>query len=707
MTLFTEVFPVVPAALPKLYAWKLDLPAGVFSTVGGKLAYRLRGPMGGHWVWAAGRVLTDTEVAPEKMSGFLETLWKDHTETFRGLRRIVPDTGWTTTAQAQADFASRGLLSDADREIRNLLAPKSQNLGEASVERVYETRGWVVRGAPAVSVSVFSRLVYKLNVKEYAKRLNNPDELRGLFVADKTSSLKGEITEIAGQLVDSRKWLLTITQREEMQSLIENAPDDELVVGVLGPRRDNAVAPTTYNYIVSALRIVLRSKDLARFRINRQAAQRALRIEPGRRADLIKGIADVVKKRKLVGAAFNSSMDGFFMNGDSTAFDSRVKFGGGHVSEYSEKTALQKLQTHGIYRRTARFDDGKPIRIGVVNGVRGGNTAKFLESLGRELKRIGFETETVGEEKPVSTRRADLERAVSQLETKADILIGIFVDEIGEDEEDWGSYHDFKSLTVCRGTPSQVIYPSTLQNEFAMGNIVLGVIGKTGNIPYVRAAPLPYCDLVVGVDIARKKKGRLSGSMNATAITRIYFSDGEFLRYVIHDAPIEGETIPPNVIQRLFPMDHFKGKRAVVHRDGYYRGDEKATLKRWGEQIGAEFLLLEILKTGTPRIYATEGDTVIRPPKASAFRLSEHEAFLVSSLPPFKDATPLPLRIRTEAPFGIGDGLNSVLSLTVLHYGSLRPPRLPVTTHYSDRIAYLALQGIKPKNLEGDIPYWL
>jgi argonaute-like protein implicated in RNA metabolism and viral defense len=72
-----------------------------------------------------------------------------------------------------------------------------------------------------------------------------------------------------------------------------------------------------------------------------------------------------------------------------------------------------------------------------------------------------------------------------------------------------------------------------------------------------------------------------------------------------------------------------------------------------------------------------------------------------------KNAMPQPLRIRTEPPFGIDEGLNSVLSLTVLHYGSVRSPRLPVTIHYSDRIAYLTLQGIKPKNLDGKIPFWL
>jgi len=55
----------------------------------------------------------------------------------------------------------------------------------------------------------------------------------------------------------------------------------------------------------------------------------------------------------------------------------------------------------------------------------------------------------------------------------------------------------------------------------------------------------------------------------------------------------------------------------------------------------------------------------------------------------------------------IVQAIHSVLALTLLHYGSLRPPRLPVTTHYTDRIAYLALMGIKPRDLEGNIPFWL
>ena len=96
-----------------------------------------------------------------------------------------------------------------------------------------------------------------------------------------------------------------------------------------------------------------------------------------------------------------------------------------------------------------------------------------------------------------------------------------------------------------------------------------------------------------------------------------------------------------------------------------------------------------------------------QPPKGSALKLSDTEAFLVSSLPPFSDATPQPLHIRTDGSISVERAMHSVLSLTMLHYGSTRAPRLPVSIHYSDRIAYLALKGIKPRDLEGSVPFWL
>jgi argonaute-like protein implicated in RNA metabolism and viral defense len=127
-----------------------------------------------------------------------------------------------------------------------------------------------------------------------------------------------------------------------------------------------------------------------------------------------------------------------------------------------------------------------------------------------------------------------------------------------DEEEERSAYHHFKSLTIGNDLAGQVVHQSTLDNTYALDNIVLGVLGKTGNIPFILAEPLEYADLVVGIDIARRRKERLAGSINATAIARIYFGNGEFLRYVIHDSPLEGGTVPEHVLQSLFPVREFE-----------------------------------------------------------------------------------------------------------------------------------------------------
>jgi hypothetical protein len=151
-----------------------------------------------------------------------------------------------------------------------------------------------------------------------------------------------------------------------------------------------------------------------------------------------------------------------------------------------------------------------------------------------------------------------------------------------------------------------------------------------------------------------------AGSINATAIARIYFDDGQFLRYAIHDAPLEGETIPEHVLQALFPLAEFQGKRVIIHRDSYYRGAEKEDLKSWAQKIGATFYLVEVIKTGAPRIYARQRGRIQQPTKARSFKLSDTDAFLISSLPPCMfDIGPVlidhrPRRLADRCPLGLG-----------------------------------------------------
>jgi argonaute-like protein implicated in RNA metabolism and viral defense len=252
----------------------------------------------------------------------------------------------------------------------------------------------------------------------------------------------------------------------------------------------------------------------------------------------------------------------------------------------------------------------------------------------------------------------------------------------------------------------------TLQNIYALPNIVLGVIGKTGNTPFILANPMKYTDIIVGIDVAREKKKKLSGTINVAALARIYFNDGQFVRYVIHDEPIEGETIPVSVLQSMFPRGEFEGRRVIVHRDGIFRGNEVNTLNEWGKAIGATIHPVEVMKSGAPRLYGAgkmdPGPKDIGWPQVgAAMRMDSKSALLVTTLPVSKNSTPQPLRITSKSNLSVEEAIHSVLSLTLLHYGSTRQPRLPVTVHYSDEIAGLALKGIKPKELTGNRPYWL
>jgi argonaute-like protein implicated in RNA metabolism and viral defense len=407
-----------------------------------------------------------------------------------------------------------------------------------------------------------------------------------------------------------------------------------------------------------------------------------------------------------------------FLTTKEVEFVPELKVGNNQIHQGNR--IYQSLQRHGLFSRSPLFPDkNHPIKIGVINAspeTPQENLRDFLVNLKSAIDKLGFSIESVkvdgqSQQKIERLTRANLENAANRIEPhKPDILLVLFPGDAGQeqadDDDEDSMYHALKSHTIRHGIPSQVVYEDTFKEEYAMDNIALGILAKTRNIPFVLAKPLPYADVVVGIDIARRQKKRLSGSVNATAIARIYFSDGQFLRYVIHDAPIDGETIPSKVLRDLFPMKEFQGKKVVIHRDGLFRGDEKQALKNWASEIKSEFLLVEVIKSGAPRLYQ-QTTTIDKPAKGTAFKLNSNEAFLVSSPPPFKGSTPRPLHIRTDGNFSIEKAIHSVLSLTLLHYGSVREPRLPVTIHYSDKIAELSLLGIKPKDLEGDMPFWL
>jgi len=699
IAVFAEIFPVPLEDLPHLTLYQLKVSGSVtLDEIGRKVCYRLQATFGGHWKWDEEKkyVVTDSPQDKFAIQKALQEIWENSEEDgLRSLEDIDVFPNDTVSTQGTANFVARSLHDDFSQAISDALGEHRQEEKTYYVDRTCKLRGWVVDNHPAVSVSITSELKYKGDLKTYLETGVSNDQLKGLNVIDKTKRFQTSmrITDIVGKLGDNntRARLLAFKNLSpEMKRLIEQAPNHELVVRANGK----------YDYIVSALGIRIHSADYARFKISER-----LQIEVAQRVEYIQTVISIIKRSRLVDRAYSAKThENLFFNGSDIGYNPKLEIGNGKIVQ--PNSILSSLKKFGLYKPTTN----KQIRIAILNT----SPQISLDTLRRNLrndlgKKMQYDLKLTGIEKEVSNpSRRELESALEEIsEKKPDIILGI-MPKSDFDSDDRTLYDDFKDLALRRGLQSQVVQPRNVNNRHIIGNVVLGILAKIGNIPYVLAKPITYADLVVGLDVARQKKRNLPGTMNSAGMARIYFANGELMRYNIREAPLEGEIIPPRILQDIFPQKEFADKKILVHRDGILWESEKEALVEWGNQIGATFYFVEVIKSGAPRLYASQKREFVKAPKGSVLKLSETEALLVSSeFPENFKATPQPIHVRTHLPFPLEHALHSVLSLTLLHYGSLRPPRLPVTTHYADKISSMAVKGLKPDTLDGVIPFWL
>jgi hypothetical protein len=709
---FVEMFEIQVDCIPKLFAYQLKLikPGSGEVKIGRKLSDRLRRKLGGHWIWSEDKLITDIEVSDEKLKKAIQEVKSRESNDFKILQGLIfIIDSWKPTAKMQADFVAQGLFADFNREITQILQPAIPLGDKARVERHYEVRGWVVKEQPTVSITIESRVVFNQDLLTYASTLSQPDEMVGLWVVDKNpyengQLYKGEIDAILGRLdieID-RNDLLHEAQRETSRQLIQNAPQGEWVVTISGG----------YNYVISALNIIVMSKHYQRFGIDTQKAQELTWIKPGERCKLVEKVAQVGRDKKLIDKQWNSVDHKAFNPASSIHYDSRIVVGNGKTVEYKGGGDLiQQLTNFGLYSRSSNLSSAnQPLKIGILNAS-SLTLNDAQNALRKQLQAFKFEAIEFEEIRSKNISRVEFERAINQiLSREPHLVLGIIPDSDSTDDEDWGPYFEFKSLMMRYNVPSQVIDQNTLKKTkslpYIMQNVALGIVTKLGNVPYVLANSLDYADFVMGIDIARQKSKRGKGSLNAAAVAQIYHKLGQFQKCHVIETPLEGETVPAKVLRSLFPLNEFQGKRVIIHRDGFFRGNEIEIIQEHFKQINATVYFVEVIKSGAPRFYVEQRDKQVTNPEiGTIFNLSSNQAFMITS--ETKTATSQPLQIRTLSSLTIGKALLSVLNLTLMHYGSVRRPRLPVSLHYSDKIGYLALRGLKPANSQSDSMYWL
>ena len=555
---------------------------------------------------------------------------------------------------------------------------------------------------------------------------NDPEKLLiNLQIKPIDSGSTASILRLAGTLGERRHELITKASSPVIQDKLLKGADEELIVSIRFGKKG-----ALYDYPLGALKPLITAQTSYLFNVKYGDLLKHTKLLYSQRQDLVEDFTGDINYRLedfLIRSNLTIDSENYcnlFIPSKYELENTKLMFGNSVTS--IKKQSLKGLQKGGVFKRHPDFGDvSQKIRLGIIkpHNLKVGD---FREKLQNQLKSYKFDSLLPKEcaknynindlEGPDS--RAKLEELINELlEQPIDLVLAFLPgSEEKDDENDNELYELVKKHLLRRNTASQVIYEDTIAETDSskysniLNNITPGILGKLGNLPFVLAEPLEIAEAFVGLDISRFSYVNRHGSRNVCASVRFYGRHGEFIRYRLDDSLIEGEEIPRQVLEDFFPSDQFKGKKVLVYRDGPFRGDEVKHLLARAKAIKSQFILVESIKSGVPRLYSLNNGKLVQPTRGLALKVSNREVILVTTNVPEKIGVPRPLRLRIHE-----DGeqtsleklIETTLKLTLLHYGSLKDPRLPIPLYASDAIAYRRLQGIYPTNSEGDRQFWL
>lgn len=571
---------------------------------------------------------------------------------------------------------------------------------------------------PALSLTINSSILYQGNLEQFYH--NNPRKsLIGLSVRDIDLKSSGTIIQLPGTVGQFREKLIKKATRQSSKNALRNSPDDQPLVTVEFKNRKQR------DYPLMLLRPRITPETADRFEVEYGKLLKATKIPLKERQELLvdyKKIIEIAldKYGFSLGRCINSrKYPTLFWQPPSPLEKTPLLFGKNFKGIRGD--ILKGLSQGGVYHRHNIYTSpSKVIEIGALK-LCDFKLNPFLNEVQERLKKYGFKSKILTKKFlsviDSAEGRAEVDKAVDKLIDIPHNIVLTFLPQSDRNtsQEDSGNlYHRIYSRLLRRQIASQIIYADTLTNvnhRQILNQVIPGILAKLGNIPFVLADELEIADYFMGLDISRQSKQKLSGTKNACASIRLYGKRGEFIRYQLEDALIDGEEIPQNFLETLLRESELRGKTVLIYRDGRFRGKETENLRQWARAIGSKFILVECSKSCIPRLYNLNEGVITAPEKGLALRLSSREAILVTTKVSSNIGLARPLRLKVH-PEGhqvpIDRVLETTLKLTLLHYGALQTPRLPMPIYGSDRISYLRLKGIYPTSLlEGDRQFWL
>ncbi len=291
----------------------------------------------------------------------------------------------------------------------------------------------------------------------------------------------------------------------------------------------------------------------------------------------------------------------------------------------------------------------------------------------------------------------DYKRAAGKVQKAGDIDIVIAL--IPDCNDENGPYNPFKKIWAKANIPSQMITIKTAElfargkaggdkSKYYLHNIVLGILGKTGGIPWIVEDMPGNVDCFVGLDVATVTTG-----IHYPACSVVFDKHGRMLGFYKPVTPQQGEKITTKILQDIFDnvilsyMESFgeQPKNIVIHRDGFSNENDDWYRNYFGVQ-GIEYSIIEVRKRVSSKIALIQDGEVMNPTMGYCV-YNDNKGYLVTTNMKNKKGSPDPILIEKKCGnISIQNILRQILYLSQLHVGSTNKMKLPITTGYADKI---------------------
>lgn len=554
-----------------------------------------------------------------------------------------------------------------------------------------------------------SLFISKLTIMDL---LNKGMEVRGLEVKNEWSNFKQSgiladvcdftVTDPVGFYSSLKKYY--IEKRKEAY-FVENLPDDTPVVKI----RLNQVKNNEVFYYPQALKPIITREYITNYdpefstrieSVVKRNMQRRIQSD-------IEFITDIGELETLGGLAFENSCCepkelGYkwgFVNlpnlvcGNGRTITSGKEyqiFGHGFYQKPGRKLKIGYLYPRGEKELCAQV--ANDIYLFATKGCYHGKEDSYIQKglLDIQSEPIIVQDYDVGN--ITDYKRAAL---VLQNQEEVDIVIALIPDGMNEESP----YNPFKRIWAELNIPSQMISMKTarlfMQDAKANGdkakyylhNIVLGILGKTGGLPWVVKDMPGNVDCFVGLDVATVDKG-----VHYPACSVVFDKYGRLIGFFKPRLAQRGEKINTEILQDIFDQVIIsyeknygdKPRNIVIHRDGFSNEDSE-WYEHYFKAQGINYSIIEVRKNVGAKILQ-ENDGDMNPVIGSCI-FNNKKAYLVSTLMKNRKGSPNPIILEKNCgDIRMTDAITQVLYLAQLHVGSTQKPRLPITTGYADKI---------------------